>query len=64
MVVKSTKLRRLTLGTQLLAGIGLLTASYLTTDSGWTNELLNSAVHQDRPVINAAIKNLKAGIGC
>lgn len=64
MVLKSIKLRRATIGTQLLAGIGLLTASYLTTDSGWTEELLNSAIHSEQPAVNLVLQNMKAGLSC
>ena len=43
MQVKSAKLRRFTLGTQFLAGIGLLTASYMTTDADWTEQLVKDS---------------------
>ncbi|PCJ48022.1 MAG: hypothetical protein COA74_10225 [Gammaproteobacteria bacterium] len=64
MVIKSTKLRRFALGTQFIAGIGLLTASYLTTESGWTNQVLNTAVQSELPVVNSAIKNFKSSLSC
>ena len=64
MIVKSTKLRHLALGTQLFAGVALLTASYLTTESGWGNDVLNAAVHSGQPATNSAINNLKSGLGC
>ena len=64
MKVKSTKLRHLALGTQLFTGMALLTASYLTTDSGWSNDVLNAAVHSEQPAVNSAIKNLKSGVKC
>ena len=63
-MVKSTKLRHLALGTQLFAGVALLTTSYFTTESGWGNDVLNAAVQSEQPVVNSAIKNLKSGFSC
>ena len=61
MVVKSTKLRKMAIGTQLIAGFGLLTASYMTTESGWSQELINAAVHSEQPTIKAALNTIKFG---
>jgi hypothetical protein len=62
MIVKRTKLRHLALGTQLFAGVTLLTASYLTTDSGWGNDVLTAAVQSEQTVVNSAFTSLKAGL--
>ncbi len=40
MTIKGTKFRHLTIALQLFAGIGLLTASYMTTE-GWTTQPAN-----------------------
>ncbi|RLA01006.1 MAG: hypothetical protein DRQ47_08685 [Gammaproteobacteria bacterium] len=68
MVVKSTKLRRLTIGMQLLAGVSLLTASYLTTDlttgTDWASQLIEAAIHTEQVSNQNALQNMKAGIGC
>ena len=64
MIVKSAKLRHLALGTQLFAGVALLTASYLTTDSGWGKDVLNAAIQSEQSAVNSAINNLKAGFSC
>lgn len=50
MTIKGTKLRLMTISLQLIAGIGLLVFSYLTTDAGWTDKLINAATHQ-HPVV-------------
>jgi hypothetical protein len=62
MIVKRTKLRHLALGTQLFAGVALLTASYITTDSGWGKDVLNAAVNSEQPAASSAMKNLKSGL--
>ena len=65
MIAKSTKLRHLALGTQFFAGIVLLTASYFTTDSDWSIDVLNAAVQtEQQPSENTAIQSLKSGISC
>jgi len=68
MIVQSIKLRRLTIGIQLVAGIGLLTASYFTTDEGWASELLKATVYSGQsattPTTNQALLNMKAGHSC
>ena len=64
MIVQSTKLRRLTIGVQLLAGIGLLTASYLTTEEDWTNEFIEAAIQSEQTATKNALRDLKAGLNC
>jgi len=46
MTIQHTKLRLVTIGIQFVAGVGLLTASYFTTDSNWTHQLINTATAQ------------------
>lgn len=58
------KLRRLTLGTQLFAGITLLTASYLTTDQGWSNELVNAAIPTAQPATKIEVTTLSTDQSC
>lgn len=55
MIIKSTKLRRLTLTLQFLAGVALLTASYLTTDQNWTNDFLEAAIPSAHSAVNKAL---------
>jgi len=57
MLVQGTKLRRMTITMQLIAGFGLLTASYLTTDKGWANELLGATIHAQQPAAEKCIAN-------
>ena len=61
MQVNTGKLRHLILGTQLLAGIGLLTASYMTTDASWSEQLVNNSAQavQFQKVVRTT--NLKGG---
>ncbi len=48
MTIKDTKLRLMTITLQLIAGIGLLVFSYLTTEAGWADELIQAATHQQQ----------------
>ena len=59
MLVQPYKLRRLMIGLQLAVGIMLLTASYITSDQNWTNELLTKTFHSKQQAENSALTNLK-----
>ena len=63
MFAKTKTLRKFTIGIQLIAGFGLLTASYLTTEQGWSNEL-EAAFYTIDPARTDPIKSLKAGYKC
>ncbi len=60
MNIKDTKFRHLTIALQLFAGISLLTASYMTTEKGWTTQLLQAAIHSTQPAAQNPLENLKA----
>ncbi len=45
MSLSHTKLRHVTIALQFIAGVGLLTASYLTTETDWTHQLINAATN-------------------
>ena len=64
MRIDNMKLRRLTLGTQLLAGFGLLTASYLTTEHGWANEFVNAAILKEHSTSKIEVTTLGADLHC
>ena len=64
MSVNKLKLRPLTLGVQLLAGFGLLTASYFTTDNGWSNDFVKAAIHTQQPTSKVKIAVLSADLRC
>ena len=64
MIVKNKQLRGITIGTQFVAGISLLTASYFTTESNWATDVLKAAVHSEHSTINMTSNNLKPTIGC
>ena len=64
MTIKDTKFRHLTIALQLFAGIGLLTASYVTTEKGWTTQLLQAATHSSQPANQNPLDDLKAGQNC
>ncbi len=46
MAIPNTKLRLATIAIQFAAGVGLLTASYFTTETEWSNKLINATTHQ------------------
>ncbi len=64
MIIKITKLRRLTITTQLIAGIALLTASYLSTDKDWANDFLEAAIPAPQTTTINALANLKVRDNC
>lgn len=64
MTIKGTKFRHFTIALQLFAGFGLLTASYMTTEKGWTAQLLQAAIHSSQPANQNPLENLKAGRSC
>ena len=64
MTIKGTKFRHLTIALQLFAGIGLLTASYVTTEQGWTTQLLQAAIHSSQPANQNTLESLKTGHSC
>ena len=64
MIVQSAKLRHVTIGMQLMAGFGLLTASYFTTDKGWANDLLEAAVYSTQPAMKSTLSPIKVNLSC
>jgi len=64
MIIQNIKFRPITLALQLVAGISLLTLSYVTTEDNWTNDFLNAAIYKSQPANNNAIENMKAGVNC
>ncbi len=52
MTIKGTKLRLMTITLQLIAGISLLVFSFLTTEAGWAEKLIQAATHQQHIVVN------------
>ena len=52
MTIKGTKLRLMTITLQLIAGFSLLAFSFLTTEAGWTEKLINTATHQQQIVVH------------
>jgi len=64
MIIQNIKLRHITLALQLLAGVSLLTLSYITTEEDWTNTFLDAAIYKSMPTENGALENMKAGINC
>ena len=64
MKIESTKLRRLTIGMHLIAGFGLLTASYFTTEKGWANDLLKATVHSEQPADKNVGRTIKVKASC
>ncbi|MCP4272916.1 MAG: hypothetical protein GY781_13300 [Gammaproteobacteria bacterium] len=52
MTIKGTKLRLMTITLQLIAGISLLVFSYLTTEAGWADKLIQAATHQQQIELN------------
>ncbi len=64
MILQNIQYRHVTLAVQLLAGIALLTASYLTTEQGWATEFLDAAIYKSQPTEMNPLQEMKAGINC